>query len=181
MAWVGKDPKDHLTPTPCCGQGCLYEIRLPGFTANLALNISRDGTLTASLSNLFRCLTTLSTEFPPNISPKFSPLRLKPSLLILLLSDRVSRIIQSQVAVFPPLYVMLSFKAKIIIFTCTHFTVGDIIVTYIPRRDRPNSFAERCREGKRLLSVFTLSLCLLPMWKMPTCFTSLGAVPNRGP
>ncbi|PKU33570.1 hypothetical protein llap_16126 [Limosa lapponica baueri] len=46
MVRVGRDLKDHRVPAP----------------SSLALNTSRDGASTASLGNLFQCLTTLPTS-----------------------------------------------------------------------------------------------------------------------
>jgi len=54
MAWVEKDLKDHLVPTPCyvC-RVTNQQTRLPRATSSRALNASRDGASTASLGNLF--------------------------------------------------------------------------------------------------------------------------------
>ena len=44
-----------------------HQTRLPRATSSLALNASGDGASTASLGNLFRCVTTLCVEkLPPN-------------------------------------------------------------------------------------------------------------------
>jgi len=45
-----------------------HQTRLPRATSSLAFNASRDGASTASLGNLFQCVTTLCVEkLPPNI------------------------------------------------------------------------------------------------------------------
>ena len=53
MLWVGSDLKDHLGP---------HQTRLLTALFSLAWNTSRDGASTASLGNLFQCLTTLSVK-----------------------------------------------------------------------------------------------------------------------
>ena len=57
MALVGKDLKDHLVPTPCCGQLTPHHVRLPRALSNLALNTTRDEASMAFLGGLSQCLT----------------------------------------------------------------------------------------------------------------------------
>ena len=47
-----------------------HQTRLPRATSSLALNASRDGESTASLGNLFQCITTLCEKLLPKIQPK---------------------------------------------------------------------------------------------------------------
>jgi len=57
MAWVERDFKDHLEfQHPAVGMAAPDQTRLPRAPANLVLNISRDGTSTASLGHLFQHL-----------------------------------------------------------------------------------------------------------------------------
>jgi len=41
LAWKG--PHSPLSPNPCQGQGCPYQLRLPRAPSSLALRASRDG------------------------------------------------------------------------------------------------------------------------------------------
>ena len=91
MVWVGRDLSDHLVPTPLPGAGT--PSTRPGCSkhpSNLALNTSRQGASTASLGNLFQCLTTLPVKnffLTSNLNlPSFS---LKPLRLVLLLHGLV--------------------------------------------------------------------------------------------
>jgi len=59
MVWFGRDLKAPPIPTPCHGQGCLHQLRLPRAPSNLALNIARDGAPRASLSS------NASASLPP--------------------------------------------------------------------------------------------------------------------
>jgi len=52
MAWFGRDHKDRLVLIPLVGAG-VPPIDLPRAPSSLALDASRDGAPTASLSNLF--------------------------------------------------------------------------------------------------------------------------------
>jgi len=47
---------------PATCRGSNQQTRLPRATSSLALNASRDGASTASLGNLFECVTTLWVE-----------------------------------------------------------------------------------------------------------------------
>jgi len=47
MAWVGRDLKDHVVPTPCHRLVATHQLRLPRAPSNLALSTSRDGASTA--------------------------------------------------------------------------------------------------------------------------------------
>ena len=63
------------------------QARLPTATSSLALNASRDGASTASLGNMFQCLTTLWVKNFLLISKLNLPcLGLKPFPLVLSLS-----------------------------------------------------------------------------------------------
>ena len=59
MAWVAKEHSAHPVPTPCYVQVTNQQPRLPRATSSLALNACRDGASTASLGNLFQCISTL--------------------------------------------------------------------------------------------------------------------------
>ena len=60
MAWVEKDHNDHRVSTPpAMCRVANHQTRLPRATSSLTLNASRDGASTASLGNLFQCVTTL--------------------------------------------------------------------------------------------------------------------------
>ena len=64
-----------------------HQTRLPRATSSLALNASRDGASTASLGNLFQCVTTLCLKNFLLISNLNLPcLSLRPLLLVLSLS-----------------------------------------------------------------------------------------------
>ena len=63
MVRVGRHLKDHVVPTPpSMSRDIFHQTRLLRAPANLALNISRVGASTASLGNLFQCLTTLMVK-----------------------------------------------------------------------------------------------------------------------
>ena len=62
IVWVGRNPYDHLVPTPCYRQGHLPLDHLLRAPSSLALNASREGASTASLGNLFQYLTTLTVK-----------------------------------------------------------------------------------------------------------------------
>ena len=62
MAWVEEDHNAHPVPTPCCVRVANQQTRLPRATSSLALDACRDGASTASLGNLFQCLTTLCVK-----------------------------------------------------------------------------------------------------------------------
>jgi len=65
MIWVGRDLKDHLVPTPPTpgmGNDTFHQTRLLKAPFNLALNCAREGAATASLGNLYQCLTTLTVK-----------------------------------------------------------------------------------------------------------------------
>ena len=47
---------------PTMGRNTNHQTRLPRATSSLALNASRDGASTASLGNLFQCVTTLCVK-----------------------------------------------------------------------------------------------------------------------
>ena len=82
--WVGRDLIGHLVQRPAMGRDTFHYTRLLKVPFNLALNASRQGTSTASLGNLFQCLTTLIVKtlfITSNINqPSFS---LKPLPLVL--------------------------------------------------------------------------------------------------
>ena len=59
MAWVEKDYNDHQFQPPAMCRVTNQQTRLPRATSSLALNAFRDGASTASLGNLFQCVTTL--------------------------------------------------------------------------------------------------------------------------
>jgi len=55
-----KEPLDVLQfQVPVLDRGTSHQIRLPQALSNLALKVSRHGAPTASLSNMFQCLTAL--------------------------------------------------------------------------------------------------------------------------
>jgi len=59
VVWVGSHLNDHPVLTPCDEHGYLpldQDVKAP---SNLAFSISRDGTYTASLGNLFQNLAIL--------------------------------------------------------------------------------------------------------------------------
>ena len=93
MAWVGRDLKDHESPTPLLGRATnlpLYQTRLPRASSNLALNTSRDGASTTSLGSLCQHLPTFSVKSYPLISNlNLSSLSLKPFPLVLPLTTLV--------------------------------------------------------------------------------------------
>ena len=63
MVWFEKDHNDHLvSPPPAMCRVANHQTRLPRATYSLALNASRDGTSTTSLSNLFQSITTLCVK-----------------------------------------------------------------------------------------------------------------------
>ena len=56
MAWVGRDLKDHESPTPLPGRATnlpIYYTRLPRAPSYLSLNTSRGRAFTVSLGSLF--------------------------------------------------------------------------------------------------------------------------------
>jgi len=59
MTWVGSDLKDHLVPTPYCGQGCHPAAHAARDPSNLALTASRNEASTALLGSMCQRLTTL--------------------------------------------------------------------------------------------------------------------------
>lgn len=59
MIWVGMYLRVHLVPAPRHEQECHHWIRLPRTSSNLVLNTFRYGASTASLGNLFQCLSIL--------------------------------------------------------------------------------------------------------------------------
>jgi len=68
-----------------------HQTRLPRATSSMALNASRDGASTASLGNLFQCVTTLCVKNVLLISNLNLPcLSLKPFPLVLSLSTFVN-------------------------------------------------------------------------------------------
>jgi len=78
MFWVGRDLTDHLVLTP--------SARLLKALSNLALNTSREGTSTTSLSNFCQGLTTLTVKnFFPVCNLNLPFFSLKPLALVLLL------------------------------------------------------------------------------------------------
>ena len=64
--------------------------RLPRATSSLALNASRDGVSTASLGNLFQCITSWVKKFLPISDLNLPCLSLKPFPLVLSLSIPVN-------------------------------------------------------------------------------------------
>jgi len=42
MAWIGRDTKDHPSPTPCCGQGCHSPAQAAQAPSSLALSTFKD-------------------------------------------------------------------------------------------------------------------------------------------
>ena len=68
-----------------------HETRLPRATSSLALNASRDGASTASLGNLFQCVTTLCVKnFLLTSNLNLPCLSFKPFPLVLSLSTLVN-------------------------------------------------------------------------------------------
>jgi len=68
MAWVGRDLKDHESPTPLTGRATnlpIYKTRLPRAPSSLALNTSRDGDL---LEESLSLLVTF--PFQSNVPPE---------------------------------------------------------------------------------------------------------------
>ena len=90
MAWVGRDLKDHESPTPLPGRATslpIYSTRLPRAPSNLALNTSRDRASTTSRGSLFQHLTTLLVKnFPLTSNLNLPSFNLKAFPLVLLLS-----------------------------------------------------------------------------------------------
>ena len=92
MAWVGRALKDHKTPTPppphhrqATNLHISYQPRLPRAPSNLALNTSRDGRGSHSLSGqLLQHLTTLiGKNFPLTSNLNLPSFNLKPFPLVL--------------------------------------------------------------------------------------------------
>jgi len=55
--------KDHLAQSPAVSRDSFNRMRLLTVPSNLALNVSRDGASTTSLSNLGQCFTTLIVKY----------------------------------------------------------------------------------------------------------------------
>ena len=93
VAWVEKAHNDRLLSTPpAMCRVANHQTRLPRATCSLALNASRDGASTASLGNLFQCVTTLCVKnFLLLSNLNLSRLSLKPFPLVLSLSTLVNR------------------------------------------------------------------------------------------
>jgi len=76
--WFGLEEtfKDHIVPTSLAmGRDRFHWIRLLKTPSNLILNTFKDGASTASLGNLFLCLTTLTVK-KFNLNLPFFSLRL---------------------------------------------------------------------------------------------------------
>ena len=72
LGWKGPLRSSSSKP-PEIGRDTFLQTRLLTVPSNLALNTSREGTFTTSLSNLFQCLTTLTVcvrYILPNIQSK---------------------------------------------------------------------------------------------------------------
>ena len=67
-----------------------HQTRLPRATSSLALNACRDGASTASLGNLFQCITSWVKKFLPISDLNLPCLSLKPFPLVLSLSTLVN-------------------------------------------------------------------------------------------
>jgi len=85
MVWVGTDLKDDLNPTPLPLTGTpSTRAGCSKAPFNLPLNTSRERASTASLGNLFQCLTTLTVKnFFLISSLKLHAFSLKPLALVL--------------------------------------------------------------------------------------------------
>jgi len=83
LGWKGPQWSSSFNPPAMCSVAN-HQTRLPRATSSLALNASRDGASTASLGNLFQCVTTLWVKNFLLISNlNLSCLSLKPFPLVL--------------------------------------------------------------------------------------------------